>query len=199
MIKPFDNLNQLVVAAGRAIGEGKERAQADAMIGELEERARSFERQSASLREQLEDVKGVLRKSLAEIGHTDIVADEHVARLVSLIAGERDGLLITNASTRVVAANSKLLEYLSVPSWKGTGLPLSRMPGDGQLREAMEELARSAAAGIETEVQTVKVVGADGETVVYELSSAPVRDDEGAMIGACIRIRRCTEEPVLLG
>lgn len=190
LVKPFDYLDQLVVAAGRAIAEGKRRAEADVMIGELEERARSFERESTSLREQLEGMKDVLRKSLAEIGHTEDVVDEHVMRVTSLIAGQSDGLLVTDTFGRVVAANSKLLKQLNAPSWKGTGVPLSRMPGESELREVMEELARSAAAGVETEAQTVKVLGADGETVVYELSSTPVSDEEGGIIGALTRVGR---------
>ena len=190
LVKPFDDLNQLVVAAGRAIAEGKKRAEADVMIGELEERARSFERESSSLREQLEDMKAVLRKSLAEMGHTENVADERVVQVASLIAGQSDGLLVTDTFARVVAANSQLLKQLNAPSWKGTGVPLSRMPGESDLREVMEELARSAAADVATEARTVNVIGSDGETAVYELSSAPVKDEEGGIIGALTRVRR---------
>ncbi len=190
LLKPFGDLNQIVVSAGRAIAERRRRAEADVMIGELEERARSSERESASLREQLDGMKGALRRSLAEIGHTEDIADEHVVQVASLLAGKPDGLLITDPFGRVVAANSELLKHLKAPSWKGTGTPLSRMPGESELREAMEELARLAAAGVETEAQTVSVVGADGERIVYELSSVPVRDEEGAMIGACTRVRR---------
>ncbi len=188
LLKPFDDLSQLVVATGRAIAERKERLKADAMTKELEERAESLERESTSLREELQEMKHALRKTLAEIGNTEIIADEHVARVASLIAGQSDGLLITDTFGRVVAANSKLLKHLNAPSWKGTGLPLSRMPGESALREAMEELAQSAAAGVETEAQTVEVVGVDGKAVAYELSSGPIKDEEGTIIGALTRV-----------
>ena len=188
LIKPFDDLNKLVVATGRAIAERKERLKADAMTKELEERAESLERESTSLREELQEMKRALRKTLAEIGNTEIIADEHVAQVASLIAGQSDGLLITDTFGRVVAANSKLLKHLNAPSWKGTGASISRMPGESALREAMEELARSAAAGVETEAQTVEVIGTDGETVPYELSSAPVKDEDGTIIGALTRV-----------
>ncbi len=191
LVKPFDDLNQLVVAAGRAIAERKKRAESETMIMELDERSKSLARESASLREELRGTTHVLRRTLAAVGNADNIADEHVVQVASLIAGESDGVLITDTSGRVVAANSELLKHLNAPSWKGTGVPLWRMPGDSELRDVMAQIAGSAAAGVETQAQTVGVIGVDGETVVYELSSAPIRD-EGAIIGACTRVKRST-------
>ena len=102
-----------------------------------------------------------------------------------------DPVIVTDASSRVLHLN-RAAQTLFGPSHEASGQPIAQLIDEPRIAEAVENAARQerVSAG-EDEASFVAL--SDGEaTNTYRLRATPMRDDDGALLGAALVLEDIT-------
>jgi CheY-like chemotaxis protein len=178
LVKPFESLAEVQAAVERALSDGGQRSDTQVLVREFEERAREFERRELSLAQTLDCARLEIDALHDRLAKSETVSSLQASQVEELVSQLDSGMLVTDVQGLVVSTNQEMRDLLGAPSFRGSGVPVERLPGDSSLREGIAESLSRLRAGLEAPV-AVDMSDGEGSDPAYEVRSRWIASGDG--------------------
>jgi len=102
-----------------------------------------------------------------------------------------DPVIVTDAMGNVLALN-RAAQSLFGPAEKATGLPIAQVANEPRIAQAVERAARQEHVSAEDDEASFLSLQVEGAPRAYRLRATPMRDDDGALLGAAVVLEDIT-------
>jgi PAS domain S-box-containing protein len=119
-------------------------------------------------------------------------ADRAARRLASMVEQTDDGVVVCAPDGTITEWNDGAVRLFGYSAPEAVGSPLRMLAAPGQLEEQREVVAKVLAGGTLDQYETTRL-RKDGSRIDVALTTSPIRDERGAVVGIGSIVRDITE------